>query len=232
MRSRHQRNDQLGAAMLAGAIGGIAGTWAMSAAQTLWLKTLGPPIASSRESQRATRARAGASSRTPFESGANRSATPRAASSRVAQRRTREAFEKNAGIGGHLAQSEPRSQHRHISPSERLAATVWRNVLGRPIDPATRELVGFLTHYAFGGTAGAAYGALTERTQRASTLTGLTYGTAVWAVADEIAIPALGLADSPLRSPPAAHAYALVGHFAYGVTTELVRRMLRGNVGR
>src|SRR3954462_419476 len=40
---------------------------------------------------------------------------------------------KNAGVGaGELPQSEPRSHHQRISPSERLIATAYRNVIHRP----------------------------------------------------------------------------------------------------
>src|SRR6478735_6635393 len=43
----------------------------------------------------------------------------------------------NAGVrGGHLHQSEPRSHHRKISPSERIVAAAYRTFADRP---ATRR---------------------------------------------------------------------------------------------
>ncbi len=56
---------------------------------------------------------------------------------------------------------------------------------------------------------------------------GLPFGAAVWLAADEAAVPALGLSESPTEVPLSTHAYALVSHFVYGVTTEVVRRAIR-----
>src|SRR5256885_16413505 len=49
---------------------------------------------------------------------------------------------RNAGEGAaHHAQSEPRSHHHRLSPSERLAAAMYRKFLHRPAPPRQRELV-------------------------------------------------------------------------------------------
>ena len=42
-----------------------------------------------------------------------------------------------------------------------------------------------------------------------------------------VAVPALGLAKPPTEHPPHTHADALAAHFAYGLTTDLLRRALR-----
>ena len=54
----------------------------------------------------------------------------------------------------------------------------------------------------------------------------MAYGTAVWAVADELLVPAMGLSDPPTRTPLRRHLYVLVGHWAYGAMLELVQRAL------
>ena len=53
------------------------------------------------------------------------------------------------------------------------------------------------------------------------------FGTAVWLGADEVAVPAFGLAGPPWEHPASVHARALTAHLVYGVATEGVRRLVR-----
>ena len=55
---------------------------------------------------------------------------------------------------------------------------------------------------------------------------GWAFGVAVWLGAHVVMVPALGLADPPMRQPLGKEAEELGLHLAYGSTTELVRRML------
>jgi uncharacterized membrane protein YagU involved in acid resistance len=59
---------------------------------------------------------------------------------------------------------------------------------------------------------------------------GALFGTALWAAADEIAVPALGLSTPPIEHPPSTHAYALASHVVYGLTAETIRRMVRSAI--
>jgi hypothetical protein len=47
----------------------------------------------------------------------------------------------------------------------------------------------------------------------------------VWAIADEAAMPALGLSRGPRQLTRGMHAYSLLGHRMYGATLEAVRRL-------
>ena len=47
-----------------------------------------------------------------------------------------------------------------------------------------------------------------------------------WLVVDEGAVPILGLSKGPTQYPLSTHVYALASHFVYGLTTELVRRVV------
>jgi putative membrane protein len=138
---------------------------------------------------------------------------------------------KNAGIGeGEFPQSEPRSHHHRVSPSERLVATVYRGIVHRPAKPIEMKLGGSAIHFAFGAVAGALYGAAAEVEPRVTMGEGTLFGTAVFLAADEIALPLTGLAESPQRTPPRRHLYSLVSHFAYGAATEFTRRLIRENL--
>lgn len=184
---------------VAGAIGGIVGTLAMAAFQQVWM--------------RATQG-----------SGKSRSASG-STSGGTDEARNRL---KNAGVGqGEFPQSEPRSHHQRISPSERLVATAYRNILHRPARPIERKVGGSAVHFAFGASVGALYGIAAEVAPEVTAGEGLPFGTAVLIVADEIALPLTGLAEAPWQTPARRHVYALFSHFAYGAATELTRRLLR-----
>jgi hypothetical protein len=103
---------------------------------------------------------------------------------------------------------------------------------GVPLDPPSRASSAQALHYAFGLGAGAAYGALADVDPRVTRLGGLAFGLAVWASADEVAAALARLAPAPDDRPPLAHAYSLLSHAVYGVTTEAVRRTLRAAVTR
>jgi len=74
---------------------------------------------------------------------------------------------------------------------------------------------------------GGIYGAVAERLPGASMGAGLPFGAAVWLVADEVVVPALGLSKKPTEYPFSSHAYALASHLVYGLATEMGRRVVR-----
>ena len=86
---------------------------------------------------------------------------------------------------------------------------------------------GSVVHYAFGAVVGALYGAAAEIVPRVTTAFGLPFGVAVWLGAHVIVVPALGLADSPVRQPIGKEAEEFGLHVVYGAVTELVRRLLQ-----
>jgi len=81
-------------------------------------------------------------------------------------------------------------------------------------------------HYAFGAGVGAIYGALAERAPVVSAGLGLLFGAAVWLGAHVITVPALGLARPPARQPRAKAMQEFALHLLYGLTTDVVRRLL------
>ena len=110
----------------------------------------------------------------------------------------------------------------------KLANKIAKTVLHRDLNREEEKVAGPIVHYGFGGTVGALYGAITEALPATHRGVGLPFGTTVWAVADEAAVPLLGLSKSPQEYPVSSHASALAAHLVYGMTTELVRRTIRG----
>ena len=111
--------------------------------------------------------------------------------------------------------------------AERTANIIAAKVFGLELSEREKHVSGEVTHYVFGATTGAIYGAASELVPGAAMGAGLAFGAAVWVVADEIVVPALGLSKSSVEYPVSKLAYALAAHLVYGVTTEAVRRITR-----
>lgn len=131
-------------------------------------------------------------------------------------------------VGEAIEKQKPKKGGRKSQPATvKAAESISQNVLGRKIPKSKKKLAGEALHYAMGATSGAIYGALTEASPITTVGDGLAFGTAVWLLADEVSVPALGFSKSPAEIPVTTHVYALVSHLVYGWTTEVVRRAIR-----
>jgi putative membrane protein len=94
-----------------------------------------------------------------------------------------------------------------------------------------KKKAGPIIHYAFGTGMGTLYGLMLEYgprdVRRHPVLSGLGFGSVLFAGADEIAVPALGLSGKPSQSPPSSHLYGLASHIVYGITAGTVRKAVR-----
>ena len=107
-------------------------------------------------------------------------------------------------------------------------ANAMTSAVGMPLsDPRHKQLAGECVHLAFGALNGALYAAAVEMNPRLRAGSGVPFGLAVWALADETLVPALGLSKSPRETSAGLHAYSITSHAIYGATTELVRSALR-----
>lgn len=114
--------------------------------------------------------------------------------------------------GGGQGEDEPST----VKAADQLAETVT----GQPIPGEQRQAAGQATHYAFGAFLGGLYGAAATAYPAVRTGFGAPFGAAVWAVADEVAVPAAGLAEPPTRTPVSTHAYSLLSHLLFGAVLE------------
>ena len=97
----------------------------------------------------------------------------------------------------------------------------------RDLDEKRKKSAGMAVHYLFGTANGALYGAVSPRVPKARLGFGSLFGTALWAVADELAVPALGLSKPAKQTPLSTHLSALSSHIVYGLATEGASRGLR-----
>jgi hypothetical protein len=109
--------------------------------------------------------------------------------------------------------------------SNEIAAQVLAQVfLGRRLRAGELGIAAAMVHFSFGAAVGALYSAWGARH---ATRSGVGLGGGLWLVADEIAMPLLGLSASTLQRSTEQHAQSLIAHFVYGMVTEHTRRLLR-----
>jgi putative membrane protein len=132
----------------------------------------------------------------------------------------------NGNHGSSSEQSEPEKEDATMKAAGELAALA-KHRLSRD----EKKKLGPIVHYAFGTGMGAVYGALVEvgprDLRRHDLLSGLGFGSVLFAGADEEAVPALGLSGKPSESPASSHLYALASHIVYGLTAGVVRKAVR-----
>ena len=129
------------------------------------------------------------------------------------------------GIGRELAErgvDEPDDD-----AAARTGNAISEFVFEHHLTKSEKETAGAVAHYAMGVASGAMYGAVAEMMPVATVGEGLPFGAAVWVIADEGIVPALGLSRNPTDYPASIHAYSFTSHLVYGLTTELVRRAIR-----
>jgi putative membrane protein len=135
--------------------------------------------------------------------------------------------QEGGGNGSGQKKKESQESDEGEDATVKAAEAISEGVFDHRLTKSEKKVAGPAVHYAMGATSGAVYGALAELTPLVTIGAGLPFGTAVWLIADETTVPALGLSESPTEVPLSKHAYALASHFVYGLTTEIVRRVVR-----
>ena len=107
--------------------------------------------------------------------------------------------------------------------NEMAAQAVATAARGRPLTYRELTVAAPLAHYAFGAATGAIYGAVTRADADAAFTRGATFGAAVWLLADEIAMPLLGLSRPTTERSFERHLQSLTTHLVFGTVAEAVR---------
>jgi putative membrane protein len=148
--------------------------------------------------------------------------------------RIAEGFEKSHGAqsmqpseGPNPDQAFNQNKEDQDDATMKAAEAISEHVFGRTLTKSEKKAGGAVVHYAFGAATGGLYGALAEVAPEVTTGAGLPFGAVFWAVADETAVPLLGLSKGPTEYPVSIHVYALASHLVYGVTAEATRRVVR-----
>ena len=129
--------------------------------------------------------------------------------------------------GSALGQSPDQDKEDQDDATVKAAKAISEGVFGHRLKESEKKPAGAAVHYAFGTATGGLYGAAAEIAPEVTTGLGLPFGVAFWLVADEGAVPLLGLSKGPTEYPASTHAYALASHLVYGLTAEVTRRAVR-----
>lgn len=110
-----------------------------------------------------------------------------------------------------------------VKTAEAMVETTTGEDLAEEHKPAAGQMV----HFGFGVTMGALYGLIADLNPAARAGYGVAYGAGLWAMADEVAIPLLGLSKSPQEYPLSTHVSALAAHMVYGATLDAATKQIR-----
>lgn len=141
-------------------------------------------------------------------------------------------------VGGEVAEGLEESSNSQVSkPSPtaetqddttvRAASALSERLFDHKLTQSEKKIAGPAVHYVLGAGVGGLYGAAVEVAPKITAGSGLPFGAVFWLFVDEGAVPLLGLSKGPMAYPLSTHAYALSSHFVYGLTAELVRRVVR-----
>lgn len=126
-----------------------------------------------------------------------------------------------------MRSSKKRGGRKPDPATVKAANLIAEKVTGRKVPADYKPLAGAAVHYGVGATSAAVYGVMAEVVPIVTIAEGTGFGTGVWLLADELAVPAAGLSKPPKEIPLTTHLYALASHLVYGWITETVRRAVR-----
>ncbi len=98
---------------------------------------------------------------------------------------------------------------------------------GTQLTEDEKKIAGPVVHYTYAALAGGLYGGLAEYSSIVRSGFGTTYATALFVGGDLVAVPALHLSKPLAEYPAASYAGPFSAHIVYGLTTELMRRLVR-----
>lgn len=111
------------------------------------------------------------------------------------------------------------------------AAAKLAQLGGKELSHQQKKTFGPVVHYLFGIAQGGLYGGVTELARTpGGFLPAAIFGVALFVLADEVAVPALGLSGRPSEYPVSTHLRAMAAHIVYGMSTEIARRGLRAAI--
>ncbi|PYS90264.1 MAG: DUF1440 domain-containing protein [Acidobacteria bacterium] len=124
-------------------------------------------------------------------------------------------------------QEQQSSDEAQDDTTVRAASAISEGIFQHKLTEREKKIAGPVVHYSFGTSVGGLYGTAAELAPEVTAGIGLPFGAVFWLVADEGAVPLLGLSKGPTEYPLSTHVYALASHLVYGLTAEIVRGVVR-----
>lgn len=104
--------------------------------------------------------------------------------------------------------------------------------VGEELDEGERQAATWASHFGYGATCGAVYGALAANRRVPPLAAGVGFGLAVWAGSYLGWLPAAGILSPATKHPPRRNALMIAAHVVWGATTGLVVANLSEKGGR
>src|SRR5665213_4406239 len=87
----------------------------------------------------------------------------------------------------------PQSSEEGEPATVKAASAIAESALNHQLSPDEKKAAGPVMHYLMGGLSGGLYGAVSAIVPTANAGAGTLFGAALWLLADEFAVPALGV---------------------------------------
>lgn len=137
-----------------------------------------------------------------------------------------------AGLVGGIVGSGAKAVAEKLYPPRVAGETpppvaLAEHLAGHPLTDGQRQIAMQGIHWTFGALAGALYGAAVEIEPKAGVWRGAGFGLALNKLTHQGVLPKTGLSERPERQTIQEKQSEWFSHAVYGITTDLVRRLVR-----
>jgi putative membrane protein len=141
-----------------------------------------------------------------------------------------------AGAIGGIAGSAAKIAGEAVYPPRTLGQTpppivLAERIAGHPLSARTQLIAMEAIHWTFGAAVGAVYGGVGEVFPLVRVGYGIVFGLVLQLFTHESLVPLMGLDRPPWQQPLREHTSEFLTHGCYGLATEIVRRLVRRQVG-
>lgn len=127
----------------------------------------------------------------------------------------------------------PREERYPLPPRQVTEGLAEKAGLNQQLGEEEREAATWVSHFAYGATCGALYGAVSgEKVDEHALLAGVGFGLAVWAGSYLAWLPAAGIIAPATEHPARRTALMIAAHAVWGATTAVGVERLAGGRAR
>lgn len=120
------------------------------------------------------------------------------------------------------------AHERYPLPPREITMKLAREAgLAKKMSPEVRSAVSLLAHFAYGGAAGAIYGAVSEAVPAKSIWKGVGFGLLVWGASYLGYLPGTGILQSATKHPARRNSLMIGSHIVWGVVMSLAAGLFK-----
>lgn len=130
-----------------------------------------------------------------------------------------------------LDRQKPHQERGELPPRQITEELAERSGAEQQVGEVGLDLATTVNHFGFGAATGSLFGSVADRSPLSPTLSGITFGLAVWASSYAGVLPKLGLQPEPERRPSWRNVSMIAGHIVWGAALGWTERQLRDGLG-